>query len=119
MTAYEASKEWQERFCQVPTKQVIEAKFCQDGPEIFRLGKKMPKASWPCIWRCLYSPKDDADHTWILQNIETVEDCGFVVYQSEQGFSLLGVDSYTKELVDFYFYNLYMERGLMWHKKAG
>jgi len=118
MTAYQASQKWKEQFCQVPTAQVREAISEEYKKRLKPLGKAKPSASWPCLWQFMYSPKDEVDHNWILKNIQTTEDCGFIVYMSEQGNIILGADSFTEELVDFYWLLLYQTRGLVWHKEA-
>jgi hypothetical protein len=66
----------------------------------------------------MFHPECSLDEEWIRNNLEVVEACGFLIYDSDETGILLGVDGAGYSFYDAHWIPLYNARGLMWHTKA-
>ena len=84
MTLEEAVKLWVNRdFSFIPTCLVLKA--YKDNPdELELLSSEYPEYAYPCAHGWMFHPEFSLDEEWIRENIEDVEACSFLVYDSER-----------------------------------
>ena len=63
----------------------------------------------------MFHPCNRLDEEWIRNNINIVEECGFIVYDSPEEGILLGVDGCGYSFHDAHWQPLYKARDLHWH----
>jgi hypothetical protein len=116
MTLEEACNLWlQKDFSLIPTSLIKKAfKDCPEELEL--LSSEYPSLDFPAGWGWLFHPDFSIDEEWIRENVESVEKCGFLVYDSEETGILLGVDGIGYDFVSEHFQPLYIARRLEWHK---
>ena len=119
MTLEEAVKLWVERdFSNIPTE-LIKKAFKDNYEELELLSKEYPELDYPAGWGWMFHPECSLDEEWIRENIEEVEECGFLVYDSDETGILLGVDGCGYDFYSSHWIPLYKRRGLRWHKEEG
>ena len=93
MTLEEAVRLWvNKEFSFIPTGLVLKA--YKDNPEELELlSSEYPEYAYPCAHGWMFHPDFSIDEDWIRENIEEVEECGFLVYDSEEAGILLALDS--------------------------
>lgn len=67
------------------------------------------------MWSWLWNP-ESIDEVWIRENLETVSECGFRIYESDEVGILLGIDGAGYDFYEEHWIPLYKARGLQWHK---
>ena len=97
MNIEEACKKWVDRdFSSIPAQLIIRA--YKDNPEELECLNNedffddRPLNYWPATWGWLFHPNNSMDERWIEENIQEVEECGFLVYSSDECGVLLGID---------------------------
>jgi hypothetical protein len=117
MTLEEAVKLWVTRdFSNIPTV-LIKKAFKNNYDELELLSSEFPQLDYPAGWEYMFHPECLLDEEWITDNIEEVEECGFLVYYSEETGILLGVDGCGYDFYSSHWIPLYKKRGLRWHKE--
>jgi len=122
MTIEEACKKWVARdFSSIPTQLIIKA--YKDNPEELECLNSedyfddRPLYHWPATWGWLFHPDDSTDERWISENIQEVEECGFLIYESDECGILLGIDGMGFDFYEAFWIPLYKARGLQWHSE--
>jgi hypothetical protein len=114
----DAVKLWSERdFSNIPTE-LIKKAFKDNFEELELLSSKYPELDYPACWGWMFHPECSFDEEWIRKHISEVEECGFLVYDSDETGILLGVDGCGYNFYDEHWKPLYKIRGLSWHDKA-
>jgi hypothetical protein len=114
MTIKEAVQRWLNEFSLIPTELVKRA--YKDNPEDLELlSSEYPVHYFPCAHGWMYHPDFSLDEEWIRENIEKVETCGFLVFETDETGILLGVDGGGYSFVDEHWHPLYLVRELKWH----
>ena len=67
------------------------------------------------MWSTLFSPRNQYDQNWVLDNLQEISDLGFLIYQCDECGILLGIDSAGHDFYEAYWIPLYELRGLQWH----
>jgi hypothetical protein len=116
MTLKEACDLWINRdFSMIPTGLIKKAfKDCPEELEL--LSSEDPTLDNPAAWGWMWHPDCSLDEIWIRENVDLVERCGFLIYDSEETGILLGVDGCGYSFEEEHFQPLYKMRGLRWHK---
>ncbi len=115
MTLDDAVKRWvNQDFSNIPTSLVKRA-FKDDYEELELLTSKYPELDFPAAWGWMFHPEYSTDEEWIRENIEAVEECGFLVYDSDETGILLAVDGAGYSFWEEHWKPLYLKRGLQWH----
>ena len=115
MTLEEAVKLWVTRdFSNIPTL-LIKRAFKDNYEELELLSSEYPELDYPCGWGYMFHPECSLDEEWIRDNIEEVEKCGFLVYDSDETGILLGVDGCGYDFYSSHWIPLYKKRELRWH----
>lgn len=70
--------------------------------------------AWPA-WGTMFTFENSLDEDWARHNLEIMDQCGLVVYESEELGLFFGVDGGGFSFVDEIFTPLYKARGLQWH----
>jgi hypothetical protein len=92
MTLEEAVKLWVDRdFSNIPTM-LIKKAFKDNFEELELLSSEYPELDYPAGWGWMFHPECRLDEEWIRENVNEVEECGFIVYDSDETGILLGVD---------------------------
>ena len=117
MRLEEAVRLWINRdFTSIPTSLIIKA--YKDNPEELELlSNDEPVYAWPCAHGWMFHPEHSSDEEWIRDNIDEVEECGFIVYDAEETGILLGIDAGGYCFYDEHWTPLYKIRGLQWHEE--
>ena len=117
MTIDEAVKKWVDRdFSSIPTSLILKA-YRDDPDELELLSNEYPVYAYPCAHGWMFHPENNLDEEWIRENIEAVEQCGFLVYECEETGILLGVDGGGYCFYDEHWKPLYRSIGLRWHSE--
>jgi hypothetical protein len=98
----------------IPTN-LIQRAFQDNPDDLELLSNEYPVHCWPCAHGWMFSPTNSIDEEWIRNNVDLVEDAGFLVYDSDETGILLGVDGYGYSFWEEHWYKLYKVRGLRWH----
>lgn len=70
------------------------------------------------MWGTMWAFSDPCDEHWLENNIRTMADCGFRVYESEDYGWLFGIDGAGYDFYTAHWIPLYKARGLQWHEEA-
>lgn len=117
MTIDEAVRLWVNRdFSNIPTE-LIKKAFLENPEELELLSSEYPELDYPAGWGTMFHPEFSLDEEWIREHIEEVEQCGFLVYDSDETGILLGVDGAGYSFFDAHWTPLYKKRGLHWHQE--
>ena len=117
MSIDEAVRKWVDRdFSSIPTSLIIKA-YKNDYEELELLSNEYPVYAYPCAHGWMFHPENSLDEKWIKENIETVEKCGFLIYESEEAGILLGVDGGGYCFWDEHWKPLYKAVGFKWHEE--
>ena len=117
MNIDDAVKLWVDRdFSNIPTA-LIKKAFNNNFEELELLSNKSPELDYPACWGWMFHPECSLDEEWIRCNIDEVEECGFLVYDSDETGILLAVDGCGYSFYDEHWKPLYIARGLQWHDK--
>ena len=117
MREEEAVKLWVGRdFANIPTE-LIKRAFKDNPDELEMLSSEYPDLDYPAGWGTMFHPECSLDEEWIRENIEEVEQCGFLVYDSIETGILLGVDGCGYDFYQAHWTPLYRRRGLRWHER--
>ena len=115
MNIDEAVKLWVERdFSNIPTE-LIKKAFKDNFEELELLSSKYPELDYPAGWGWMFHPGCSFDEEWIRNHIREVEECGFLVYDSDETGILLGVDGMGYDFYEDHWKPLYVIRNLHWH----
>ena len=115
MNIEEACKKWVDReFSNIPSG-LIKRAYKENPEELELLSSEYPIYDWPAGWGYLFHPDFSLDEEWIRENIETVEKCGFLVYDCEETGILLGIDGGGYSFYENHWIPLYKARCLKWH----
>ena len=121
MILQEACKLWiNQSFSNIPGLLIIRA--YKDNPQDLKclnsktfLKDNYP-SDWPAMWGAFFSPTLNLDEEWIRNNIDIVEKCGILVYNSEECGLLLALDENADNFFDNYWIPLYKARYLKLHQ---
>jgi hypothetical protein len=115
MTLEEAVKLWVGRdFSSIPTELIKKA--YRDNPEELELlSSEYPELDYPSGWGYMFHPENSLDEEWIRENISIVEECGFLIYDTEETGILLGIDGCGYSFYENHWTPLYKARDLHWH----
>ena len=111
MNITEACQKWVNMMDSVPRKLIEKA---YEDEEINELTDSLSEEKLP-MWGEVFVP-ERMDQEWIEENIETVADCGFRVYETDEIGVFLGVDGGGYSFIEEHFIPLYKARGLQWHQ---
>ena len=114
MTLEQAVNKWLKDFSSIPTM-LVQRAYADDPDSLILLTSEYPDLGWPSGWGWMYSPDDACDERWIESNIDKVERCGFLVYQSEEFDILLGICGCGYDFIQEHWLPLYKIRGMNWH----
>jgi hypothetical protein len=115
MTIDDAVKLWVGRdFSRISTS-LIKKAFKDNFEELELLSSEYPELDYPACWGWMFHPECSIDELWIKNNITTVEECGFLVYDSKETGILLGIDNMGYSFFDKHWKPLYKAIGLEWH----
>jgi hypothetical protein len=116
MNIEEACKKWVGRdFSSIPT-QLIKRAYKDDYYDLELLTSEEPVYDYPAAWGWMFHPDDTTDQRWIKENLQDVEDCGFLVYESDECGILLAIDGAGYDFYENHWIPLYKARGLKWHQ---
>ena len=65
----------------------------------------------------MFHPDSSLDEEWIRENIEDIEELGFLIYDTEETGILLGIDAGGFDFYEAFWIPLYKKRGLRWHNE--
>ena len=117
MTLEKAARLWVERdFSSIPTL-LIQRAFKDNPEDLELLSGEYPEYGYPAGWGWMFHPLCSLDEEWIRENIQTVEKCGFLVFDSEETGILLGIDGGGYDFYESHWTPLYQARGLQWHER--
>ena len=117
MTLDDAVKLWANRdFSNIPTELVKRA-FKDNIDDLQLLSSEYPELDYPPGWGTMFHPEWSLDEEWIREHVREVEDCGFLIYDSDETGILLGVDGCGYDFVCEHWTPLYKIRGLQWHEE--
>lgn len=68
------------------------------------------------MWGTMFSFSDPCDEHWIEGNLQTMADCGFRIYQSEDYGYIFGIDGAGYNFYEAHWIPLYKARGFQWHE---
>lgn len=71
------------------------------------------------MWGTLWAFSDSCDNWWIGENLQTMADCGFRIYESEDYEYIFGIDGAGYDFYESHWIPLYKARGLQWHYEGG
>ncbi len=118
MTLEEAVKLWVNRdFSNIPSE-LIKRAYKNNPEELELLSSKYPIYDYPAGWGTLFHPECSLHEEWIRDNIEEVQECGFLVYARDETGILLGIDGGGYCFHEAHWIPLYKARGLHWHSEA-
>lgn len=69
------------------------------------------------MWGTLWSFEDMLDINWLENNLQTMANCGFRIYESEDYGYIFGIDGAGYDFYESHWIPLYQARGLKWHDK--
>ncbi len=116
MTLDEACELWLRKcFSNIPIE-LIKKAYADCWEEFELLTSEEPTLDYPCGWGYLFMPDDPTDERWILNNLDIVQSCGFLVYYSKECSVLLAIDGAGYSFYEEHWLPLYKKRGLRWHK---
>lgn len=67
------------------------------------------------MWGTMWSFSTGLDDDWVRNNLETMRDIGFKIYESDEIGVFIGIDSAGHDFYEAYWIPLYKARGLRWH----
>jgi hypothetical protein len=115
MTIEEACRLWVERdFSSIPISIILKA-YKDDPEELELLSSEYPVYAYPAAHGWMFFPENSIDRQWMEDNIDIVEKCGFIAYQSEDFDILLGIDGGGYCFYTDHWIPLYEARKLQWH----
>lgn len=115
MTLDEAVRLWVNRdFSSIPTSLILKA-YENEPDELELLSSRYPVYSFPCAHGWLFHPENSLDEDWIRDNIEIVEEIGFIVYETDETGILLAIDGGGYSFWEEHWQPLYIARDLQWH----
>ena len=115
MTLEEAVRLWINRDFSNISAELIKRAFKDNFEDLELLTKEWPVYAWPAGWGWLFHPDNSMDEKWISDNLDIMEDLGFIVYDSEETGILLGIDAGGFDFYEAFWIPLYKKRGLRWH----
>lgn len=115
MTIEEACELWMRRDFSNVSTELVKRAYRETMEDLELLSSREPELDYPCAWGWMFTPDDECDEEWILENIDEVEACGFFVFQSDECGVMLGVDSVGYSYFDTHWLPLYKARGFRWH----
>jgi hypothetical protein len=68
------------------------------------------------MWRTMWTFGENIDEGWARDNLETMRDCGFWVYESDELGVVFGINGAGYDFYEDHWVPLYKARGLHWHK---
>lgn len=114
-TIKEATQEWVAEFNEIPYR-VIEKLYQYDIDSICELTTPASKFSALLpIWSTLWTFGCKFDEDWARENIGTMRQCGFRVYEQDNFGVLFGIDGAGYDFYEAHWIPLYKARGLKWH----
>ena len=117
LTLEQAVKLWINRdFSAIPTL-LIKRAYKDNPEELELLSSDYPELDYPSGWGYLFHPECSLDEQWIRENISIVQDCGILVYDTEETGILLGIDGCGYSFWESHWIPLYKARGLSWHSE--
>ena len=69
------------------------------------------------MWGTMWSFGESIDEWWLEENLETMKECGFRIYESEDFGYVFGIDGAGYDFYESHWIPLYEARGLRWHKE--
>lgn len=69
------------------------------------------------MWGTMWQFSDICDEVWLGNNLQTMSDCGFKIYESERWGYFFGIDGCGYSFYAEHWIPLYDARGLQWHDK--
>lgn len=112
-TKREAAREWVREFNAIPTEAV--ALIFEHSRTKYPLDQDA--YDYPASWGVMWTFEDPLDEDWARQNIDTIRQCGFLVYDNELLGIVLGIDGGGYDFYESHWIPLYEARGLKWHKE--
>ena len=117
-TRKDAVYHWVETFDAIPQDLLIEWNESKDGYGLRRLTpyKKDTEDYYP-MWGTMWSFHDSTDNWWLENNLDVMNELGFVVFESEDYGYFFGIDGAGYDFYDAHWIPLYEKRGLRWSKE--
>lgn len=69
------------------------------------------------MWGTLWSFSTSLDDDWVKNNLETVAECGFKVFESDEVGVFIGINGAGYDFYESHWIPLYKARGLRWHNE--
>lgn len=70
------------------------------------------------MWGTMWTFGDSLDEYWARENLETMLECGFWVYESDELGVVFGIDGAGYDFYESHWTPLYKARGLRWHSET-
>lgn len=67
------------------------------------------------MWGTMWQFGNNVDDWWLENNLQTMADCGFRIYESENYGYFFGIDGAGYDFYEAHWCKLYKARGLRWH----
>jgi hypothetical protein len=67
------------------------------------------------MWGTMWTFGSSLDDHWVKENLETMRECGFWVYESDELGVLVGINGAGYDFYESHWVPLYEARGLKWH----
>lgn len=67
------------------------------------------------MWGTFWTFGEWLDEEWTKENLQTITDCGFRIYEQEDFGILIGIDGAGYDFYGAHWIPLYLARGLKWH----
>ena len=118
MTIKQAAYKWVQEFNAIPMSVIEKLITISDYTDIIEITPfdedDTPDDVLP-MWGWMWQMTDMTDREWIENNIDTLKDCGFRIYESEDFGYLIGIDGAGYDFYEEHWIPLYKARGLKWH----
>ena len=108
------TRKWVKEFNAIP--QSVIRKICElDIDSVYELTTPDEYAEFLPMWSTMWTFDDFTDEDLARENIETMQECGFRVYESEDFGIIFGIDGAGYNFYEIHWIPLYKARGLKWN----
>lgn len=115
-TIEEAARAWVREFNAIPQSVII--KLCKNNiDDIYELTTPGEYDDFFPMWSTMWSFDCSIDEDWARENIETMQECGFRVYENDDFGIIFGIDGAGYSFYEAHWIPLYNARGLKWHNE--
>ena len=121
-TKYDACRTWVNGFDRVPMDVVIKLWEHSGYNDFYEITPYTDEErdeiydTFP-MWGTMWSFGNSADEWWLENNLETMKECGFRIYESEDYGYVFGIDGAGYDFYESHWMPLYEAIGLRWHKE--